>query len=269
MGLLSGASVNEHGKPEASMGIDAGDFDNDGDEDLIVTVLPSEGHNVFVNDGSGLFENRSAASGVHGYSMGYTGWGTAWLDFDNDGWLDVLVVHGSLHGQSGRSNDPFPFKERNLLFRNTGDGKFANVTDEAGAAFKVFAAGRGAAFGDIDNDGDTDVVVTNLNGPARLLVNNLGNRSHWMGLRLVGSGGRDMLGARVEVKQPEGPTLRRRARSDGSYASANDPRVLLGFGKATSASTVRVRWPSGVIEEWSNVTIDRYTTLKEGTGQRR
>jgi hypothetical protein len=268
LGLLSGAAVNEHGKPEASMGVDAGDFDNDGDEDLIVTVLPTEGHNLFVNNGSGLFENRSAASRLHQFSLGYTGWGTAWIDFDNDGWLDILAVHGALHFKSGHPNDPFPFKERNLLLRNTGDGRFVNVTDEAGAAFKVLEIGRGAAFGDIDNDGDTDVLIGNLNGPVRLLLNNIGNRSHWMGLRLVGSSGRDMLGARVEVRQREGPSLWRRVRSDGSYASANDPRVLVGLGKATTPPTVRVRWPAGGLEEWSDVKIDRYTTLKEGTGKR-
>ena len=267
LGLLSGASVNEHGKPEASMGVDAGDFDNDGDEDIIVTVLPTEGHNLFVNDGSGSFENRSAASGLHALSMGHTGWGTAWIDFDNDGWLDILAVHGSLHGQSGRTNDPFPFKERNLLFRNTRDGKFADVSDQAGAAFKVLEAGRGAAFGDIDNDGDTDVVVANLNGPVRLLINNIGNRLHWVGLRLVGTGGRDMLGARVEVRRQQEPSLWRRVRSDGSYASANDARVLVGLGQSITAPTVRVRWPSGKVEEWPDVAIDRYTTLTEGTGK--
>jgi len=269
LGPLSGAALNEHGKPEASMGVDAGDFDNDGDEDLVMTHLPTEGHNIYVNGGAGLFEDRSAASRLHGHSMGYTGWGTAWVDFDNDGWLDIMAVHGALHFKEGRPNDPFPFDERNLLLRNSLDGRFLNVTDEAGKAFKVLEVGRGAAFGDIDNDGDMDVLIGNLNGPVRLLVNNIGNRSHWMGLRLVGSGGRDMLGARVEVRQREGRSLWRRARSDGSYASANDPRVFIGLGTATTAPAVRVRWPSGRFEEWSSVSIDQWTTLKEGTGQRR
>jgi hypothetical protein len=269
LGLLSGAAVNEHGKPEASMGVDAGDFDNDGDEDLVMTHLPTEGHNLYVNGGSGMFKDESAGSRLHGHSMGYTGWGTAWIDFDNDGWLDILAVHGALHFKPGQRDDPFPFDERNLLLRNSRDGQFANVTDEAGAAFKVLEVGRGAAFGDVDNDGDMDVLIANLNGPVRLLVNNIGSRSHWMGLRLAGPGGRDMLGARVEIKPREGPSLWRRARSDGSYASANDPRVLIGLGTATTAPTVRVRWPSGEFEEWSGVSIDRWTTLKEGTGRRR
>jgi hypothetical protein len=162
---------------------------------------------------------------------------------------------------------------KNLLFHNAGNRRLANVSAEAGPAFAMDQIGRGAAFGDIDNDGDTDVLIANLNGPARLLVNNVGNRSHWVGLRLIGSGGsggRDMLGARVEIRQQKGPTLWRRVRSDGSYASANDPRVIVGLGQATAApAAVRVRWPNGNLEEWSDVNIDRWTTLKEGSGKRR
>jgi hypothetical protein len=181
----------------------------------------------------------------------------------------MLAVNGALHSRPGHSDDPFPYGESNFLLRNTDNGLFADVTDKAGAAFKVLAVGRGAAFGDIDNDGDTDVLIANLNGPVRLLVNNIGNRSHWIGLRLVGSGGRDMLGARVELRRSDRPSLWRRVRSDGSYASANDPRVLIGLGDDTAAPILRIRWPGGATEEWSDVGIDRWTTLKEGTGTRR
>ena len=163
-----------------------------------------------------------------------------------------------------RPGDPFPLGQRRQLFRNTG-GRFEDVSSRAGSMFAQPEVGRGAAFGDIDNDGDTDVLVANGAGPVRLLVNNLGARNHWLGLRLVSSSAtRDAVGARVEVRRSSGPALVRRARADGSYASANDPRVLAGLGTSTEAPRVRVTWPDGSSEEWSSVAIDRYTTLVQG-----
>ncbi len=268
VGLLSGAALSGDGKPEASMGVDAGDFDNDGDEDLYMTHLPAEGNNLYVNDGTGLFEDASARSGLGPASLGYSGFGTAWFDFDNDGWLEVLAVNGAIEAIKGRLDETFPYSERSRLFRNLGDGRFVDVTEQAGAAFSRSDVGRGAAFGDIDNDGDIDVLVGNLHSPARLLVNNTGNRRHWAGLRLLGAQGRDALGARVEIVGSNGSSYWRRARSDGSYASANDPRVLVGLGDAAGAPKVRVRWPSGAVEEWPNVAIDAWSTLTEGTGRR-
>jgi hypothetical protein len=269
-GLLSGTALSAHGKAKAGMGVDAGDFDNDGDEDLFVTNLTGEGNDLYVNDGSGLFEEQSAHSGLGPASRAYTGFGTAWFDFDNDGWLDTLIVNGAVQTMEAlrRINDPFPLHQRKLLFRNLGNGRFEDVTRHGGAAFQLSEVGRGAAFGDIDNDGDVDVLVANNNGKPRLLINNVGSRSHWIGLRLVGKQTRrDMLGARVGIVRQNGSTLWRRARSDGSYASANDPRVLVGLGQSTSVPRVRVVWPSGTTEEWSAVAIDRYTTLKEGDGK--
>ena len=272
-GLLSGTALSAHGKAKAGMGVDAGDFDNDGDEDLFVTNLTGEGNDLYVNDGSGLFEEQGARSGLGAASRGYTGFGTGWLDIDNDGLLDTLTVNGAVQTIEAlrRVNDPFPLHQRKQLFRNPGQGRFEDVTARGGVAFELSEVGRGAAFGDIDNDGDTDVLVANNNGQPRLLVNNIGNRNHWIGLRLIGaaqgtseSQARDMLGARVGIVRDGGPTLWRRARSDGSYASANDPRVLVGLGQSTSVSRVRVIWPSGKTEEWSSIPNDRYTTLREG-----
>jgi hypothetical protein len=159
-------------------------------------------------------------------------------------------------------------QQSKLLLRNLGSGRFEDVTGRAGAVFKLLEVGRGLAFGDLDNDGDVDLVVANDAGPARLLINQVGNRNHWLGLRLVGSDGkRDMLGARVSLRRSNEPTLSRRARSDGSYASANDPRVLAGLGPSSVAPRVRVTWPSGRVEEWNDVPVDRYSTLKEGGGR--
>jgi len=147
------------------------------------------------------------------------------------------------------------------LFHNTGKGSFVEVVDVP--EFSLLEVGRGAAFGDVDNDGDTDFLVSNNNGPARLFLNQVGNRNHWLGLRVVGKSGRDMLGAQVEIIT-EGNVLKRRVRTDGSYLSGNDPRVLVGLGGATRVKAVRVRWPDGPVEEWTDVHLDQYTTLKQG-----
>ena len=264
--LLAGAALSGMGLAEASMGVDAGDFDNDGDEDLFMTHLNGQGNNLYVNDGSGTFADRSTGSGLGAGSLAYTGWGTTWFDFDNDGWLDLLVVNGTITALPGRPPGQFPYDQRRTLFRNLGDGRFADVTEQAGAVFALSEAGRGAAFGDVDNDGDVDVLVGNDAGPVRLLVNHVGEHRHWLGLRLAGSGGRDMLGARVAVLRDGLPTLWRRARSDGSYASANDPRVLVGLGDSDARPTVRVHWPDGAVEAWRDVEVDRWMTLRAGEG---
>ena len=265
-GLLSGAALSGDGVAEASMGVDAGDFDNDGDVDLFMTHLPTEGNNLYENDGTGLFEDASIRTGLGPASHGRTGFGTAWVDVDNDGWLDLMAVNGAIEAIDGRGDHPFPYDETNLLFRNLRNGRFEDVTDRAGAALGLSEISRGAAFGDIDNDGDTDVVVSNNSGRARLFINEVGSRSHWLGLRLAASGGqRDMLGARVAVIRG-GETRWRRVRTDGSYASAHDPRVLVGLGGSAEPPRVRVVWPSGRVEEWNDLPVDGYTTLTEGQG---
>jgi enediyne biosynthesis protein E4 len=267
VGLTAGVAVTADGKAESSMGVDAGDFDNDGDEDLIMTELTGEGSNLYVNDGGASFRDASAQSGIGPFSLPYTGWGTTWFDYDNDGWLDLLAVNGTIIAQEGHQN-AFPYDQRKLLLKNLGTGRFDQVTSQAGAVFALSASGRGAAFGDIDNDGDIDVVVGNDAGPVQLLINNIGNRNHWVGLRLTGGTiPRDMLGARVGVTRKNGPTLWRRARSDGSYGSANDPRVMIGLGSSAEPVRVQVRWPDGRSEEWPEVPTDRWTTLAQGSGQ--
>ena len=263
--LLSGVALPVTGKAEASMGVDAGDFDDDGDEDLFVTELTSEGSNLYVNDGSGLFDDRSTASGLGSASVPFTGFGTAWFDFDNDGRLDLLSVNGTVQIIEAlrQAKDPLPLHQRKLLFRNLGGGRFEEVGGRAGAAFELSEVGRGAAFGDVDNDGDVDVLIGNNNGPVRLLVNQSADGRHWIGLRLAGVGGRDMLGARVEIVQRGAPPRRRRARADGSYASANDPRVIVGLGDSADPADVRVTWPDGKVDTWTEVAVDRYSTLRQ------
>jgi hypothetical protein len=249
------------------MGVDAGDVDRDGDEDVFHANLTGEGHTLLVGTGAGLFDDASRASGLAALTLPFTGFGAAWMDFDNDSWLDLLIVNGAVRTieSLARQRDPYPLHQPRQLLRNRGDGRFEDVTAQAGPAFARSAVGRGAAFGDVDNDGDIDVLVGNNNDRAELLVNRLGNRQRWVGVRLVGDpSGRDMLGARVGVEPSGGPMLWRRARSDGSYASASDPRVIVGLGSAREPVRVHVIWPSGRTEVWSGVSINRWTTLREG-----
>ncbi len=239
--LLAGVALPLTGKAEASMGVDAGDVDDDGDDDLVMTELTGEGSNLFVNDGSGTFEDHSARTGVGPASAGFTGFGAAWFDYDNDGRLDLMAVNGAVQVIEAlrQAGDPFPVHQRKALFHNAGGGRFDEVSARAGAAFALSEVGRGAAFGDVDNDGDIDVLVGNNNGPVRLLLNQAAAGRHWVGLRLVGGpGGRDLIGARVTVKTAAG-VRHRRARSDGSYASANDPRVHVGLGDSSGAGRRR------------------------------
>jgi hypothetical protein len=265
--LLAGVAVNQDGQPEASMGVDAGDFDGDGDADLVLTHLNQETNTLYVNDGQGLFEDVSTLSGLGLASLKYTGFGTSWFDYDNDGWLDLLVVNGAVVGMDSliREGDLYPLHQTNQLFRNVGGERFEEVTAEAGSLFSTSEVSRGAAFGDVDNDGDTDVLIVNSNAPVRLLLNQAGTGTPWLGLRIVGAG-RDMLGAEVVVRREGAPLLWRRVHADGSYASASDPRVLVGTG-AAAVTAVEVRWPDGTVEEWSEVEAGRYQTLVQGEGE--
>jgi enediyne biosynthesis protein E4 len=269
--FLAGAAVNGAGNAEASMGIDAGDYDNDGDEDLFITNWLAQMNILYVNDGKGAFEDAKAASGLGPPSLAKTGFGTAWFDYDNDSWLDLLTLNGSVSiiEAQARANAPFPLKMKNQLYRNLGNGRFDDVSARAGAVFQREEVSRGGAFGDVDNDGDTDVLVGVAAGPTRLLINNVGNASGWIGLRLMAAGGkRDALGARAEIRRPNGAALWRRVRSDGSYASANDPRLLVGLGSPAPATVaVHVMWPDGTTGDFPSVPAGRYTTLVQGQGK--
>jgi hypothetical protein len=265
--LLAGAAMSSEGKAEAGMGVAAGDFDNDGDEDLFISHLNQETNTLYRNQG-GLFGDDTIETGLGSPSFDFTGFGAGFLDYDNDGWLDLLVVNGAVQGIRSQmlAGDPYPMHQTNQLFRNRGDGRYEDVSDVAGAVFKLSEVSRGAAFGDVDNDGDTDVVVHNNAGPVRLLVNQVGAKKQWLGLRVIGASGRDMLGSWVELLAP-GPPQGRRVRTEGSYASANDPRVLFGLDTAQGTGHVRVTWPDGHREEWSELTLGEYSTVRQGEGR--
>jgi hypothetical protein len=268
--LLRGCALNADGRAEASMGVDVADADGDGDEDVFLTHLNGEKNTLYVNDGSGMFLDRTGASGLATPSWNSTGFGTAWIDYDGDGLLDLLVVNGAVKGLEAlqQRRDPYPFHQPDQLFRNQGGGRFREVTAEAGEPFRRSEVGRGALFGDLDDDGDTDVVVVNNNGPARLLLNAVGNRNRWIGVVPVAeAGGEPVRDTRVEVAAAGRPAVWRRVRTAAGSASTNAPRVLVGLGAAAGSVTVRVHWPGGGIEEWSGLAAGRYHTLVRGTGK--
>jgi enediyne biosynthesis protein E4 len=266
-GLLSGAALNAAGNPEGSMGIASGDFDADGDEDLFVTNIVGETFVLYANDGHGAFEDARVRAGLAQPTAAFTGFGTDWFDYDNDGWLDLFIANGAVNIIEAQRGQPAPFRMKNLLFHNSGGGRFENTSAAGGPAFAREEISRGAAFGDTDNDGDIDLVVTTNNGPVRLLLNQADRRAHWLQVRLQqDSGERFGFGARVGLERTGKPTLWRRVKTDGSYLSASDLRVHFGLGATTTIDGVIVEWPDGQRERWKDVAADRLVTLRRSTG---
>ena len=279
--LSAGSAVNGRGEAEAGMGVDAGDLDGDGDEDLYVTHITGETSTLYLNDGSGLFSDAGMVAGLDTPSLAMTGFGTGWFDFDNDGDLDVLAVNGAVRrldraragaeaaARSAAATDhERRFGQPNQLFRNLGDGRFEDVSALGGASFRAYEVSRGAAFGDVDNDGDTDVLISNNNGTVRLLLNVTGQDSGWIGLRLVTADGRrDALGSLVRVALDDGRMITRRVRAQWSYGSSSDPRVLVGLG-AAGIEDVRVTWLGGGEESFGPLSPRAYHELRQGDGGR-
>ncbi|MBL36791.1 MAG: hypothetical protein CMP07_00100 [Xanthomonadales bacterium] len=267
--LLSGSAVAMDGRAQASMGLVAGDIDNDGDDDLFMTHLRTDSNTLYRNDGSAGFIDASFTSGLGAPSLAVTGFGTVLIDLDNDGWLDIVTANGAVAiiEEQARQGSPYPLAEPNLVFYNTGGGDFIDITDSAGGELTRLEVSRGLAVGDIDNDGRSDILLSNNNGPARLLMNRTRTDHHWLGLRLLTAGGtRDALGAQATVFLSDDRRLSRRAATDGSYLSASDPRVLFGLGDDDQPVTVEVRWPGGGVEQWQGLSPGRYHELEAGTG---
>ena len=266
-GLLSGSALNAAGNPEGSMGIASGDFDQDGDEDLFITNIVGETFALYVNDGKGNFEDARVRAGLATPTAAFTGFGTDWIDYDNDGRLDLFITNGAVNVIESQRGQPRPFRMKNQLFHNVGDGRFAETSAAAGPAFaRADNIGRGAAFGDLDNDGDVDIVATNNGGAAVLLVNQEienGPKNHWLQISVSQpAANRFGIGAWIGVERTGQPTLWRRVRTDGSYLSASDARVHFGLGASSAVAAVVIQWPDGVRERRANVTADMHVTFR-------
>ena len=250
--LLAGCAVNESGAAEASMGLAVADFDRDGDEDLFMTHLDTETNTAFVNEGNGLFTDASNEWGLSSPSVGLTGFGTAAIDYDNDGWIDIIAANGAVKTivEQRLAGDPLPLREPNLLLHNE-QGAFRAVTHQA-PTLEILDVSRGLATGDIDNDGDDDVLEMNNNGPARLLRNEVGQSSGWLGIAVQGHG---TLGARLSVHAADSIQAKT-VRSNASYCSSSDSRIR--FGSVPPSATVDVALVDGRRRRLGGLPRDRY-----------
>lgn len=258
--FISGTAVNESGSEQGCMGVTLGDYDHDGKLDLFITNFDDEYNILYHNEGRNSFTDVSFKAKVAQVSLPYVGWGTKFFDYDNDGWADLFVTNGHVYPQRGQ------YRQRELLHHNNRDGTFSEVAGKMGSALMEERVGRGAAFGDIDNDGDVDVVVNDLDGSPQLLRNDGGNTNNSVLIKTIGvKSGRDGIGARVRMVSGD-LTQIDEVRSGGSYLSHNDLRVHFGIEKRTTINLLEVRWPSGVIDRITNMDANRVLTVREGIG---
>lgn len=266
-GLFSGTAVNADGQPEAGMGVAAGDIDQDGDMDIFVTHLSGQTNTMYRNTGGGFFSDTTFEMGLGFASRPSTGFGTDWFDYDNDGFDDLFCANGAVRLEDRVADKPFPYAQRNQLFHSEQGQRFVDVTDRAGPALSLAEVSRGAAFGDVDNDGDVDILVANANGPVRLLRNDNDSRNHWLSVSLRSDdGNRFGFGARVTLIRPDGTRCTKRVHADGSYCSSSDLRVHFGIGDATAVQAIEVRWPDQSTESWYDISSDQHVTLTKGQG---
>jgi hypothetical protein len=264
--LAAGMAYDDDGRSFAGMGIDVADYDNDGWPDVFVTTLSLERYALFRALGKGRFEYASYASGVARATLQNSGWGTRFVDFDNDGHRDLFVAQSHVLDTVSRARQGFEYLQPPLMLRNEGPSvpTFVDVSASLGSVFSRPAAGRGAAFGDLDDDGDIDIVVANLDGPATLLRNDAGDGNHSLSVKLRGTrSNRQGIGAIVTVVDEGGRTQAGVCSTASSYQSASDARVHFGLGKAMRALRVEVRWPTGTVQVLENIAADRILEVVE------
>jgi len=262
--LFAGMAYDEDGGTFAGMGVDFADYDNDGWPDAFINALPHQKYALFRNS-EGFFEYVSGPSGVSTITALHSGWGAKFIDYDNDGWRDIFVAQSHVMDNIALTQPDLSYEERFLLMRNTG-GKFEDVSERSGKPFSVKRASRGAAFGDLNNDGFLDVVVNCNEEPAAVLINQ-GNGAHWLMLELEGrSSNREGIGAKVRLVSASGAGQHAMVSRGGSYLSSNDKRVHFGLGGETRVKLVEITWPSGVVQTLENVAADQILKVAEPAG---
>ena len=266
VGFRAGVAVSASGKPLAGMGTDMGDIDGDGLLDIFVTNLAQQTHNLYRNLGKGLFDDITFKSGIGRLTLPFVGFGAAFLDYDNDGVLDLAIANGDVIDNVGLLRDQATYEQLNLLLRNDGSGRFTNVGPESGPGFALKKPSRALAVGDIDNDGDLDILITNVGQSADLLRNGGGNRSNSLLIRTIGAkSNRGGIGARLKLTVG-GKVLHRDVKAGSSYLAQNDTRVHFGMGKSSRAERLEILWPSGVVDVVLDINANQIITVQEGVG---
>ena len=262
VGLIQGASHDEHGRVFAGMGVDFSDYDNDGRPDVFVTALAHQGYALFHNQ-EGSFAYVSDRSGVSRATRIRSGWGTKFIDYDNDGWKDLLVGQGHVMENIELTQPDVRYLEPLLLMKNV-EGKFEDVSERSGAPFRVPMAARGVAFGDLNNDGFLDVAINRNNEPAVILENQGGNENHWLLISTVGkTSNRDGMGTKIHLVSESGLEQHAYISTAGSYMSSNDKRAHFGLGRDKKVRLLKIMWPSGIMQRLENVTADQVLTVEE------
>lgn len=262
VGLLSQVAVDGDGRTYAGMGVDFADYNNDGWPDLVITDLANQRYALYQNNGDSTFTYSSFTTGLAHATMLHSGWGVRFLDYDNDGWKDLLVTQGHDLDTVELNYPNLHYHEPMLLLRNTGK-EFVDVSADSGAIFHQPLLGRGMAIGDIDNDGRLDAVVTTNDGPVYVLHNETPTQSHWLTLKLVGhKSNRDAIGAEVKLVTAKGPQFAT-VSTAGSYLSSSDNRVHFGLGTESIALSIEIRWPSGILQTLKNIRCDQILQVDE------
>jgi len=265
VGIVSGAAVDDNGAAFSGMGVDFEDYNNDGWPDIVISDLANQRYALFTNARDGTFDYASNKTGVGKTTFTHSGWGVRFIDYDNDGWKDLLIVQAHVMDNVELITPGLHYRESPLLLHNEGGKSFADVSSESGDPFQQKLAARGMAIGDLNNDGRLDAVVTTNNGPALAWMNETSNQNHWISLNLVGvKSNRDGIGARVRIITDAGEQFAT-VTTAGSYQSSSDKRLHFGLGAATVVKRVEISWPSRTVQVLNEVRSDQFLTIREAT----